>query len=263
MGEDDCNYTYQTAASRKLCCGTWWNQVSTQQLVEAKEVRMNLPFLLTPAFLNGDLDVNSVVLWVTWLKGNGLIYRNLPSFEDPSYILPCFDNNATSDKFVSIDLELFAKFDPSTFIIHSSFIHHPFIIHHVTPGPKFDGFKFCSTKSTVERQSLGIAIYHQRFGELFLGGCHFSDSWPTLPVEEKMGPGFFQEKKTCGNNPSTFPHNETQLPEWSKTCLSLRHDRQHRCWPKPQWWRFGDSDQPVGYPNGKILRLFRRYPCRN
>ncbi len=124
MGEDDYNYTYQTAASRKLWCGTWF-KVSTQQLVEAKEVRMNLPFLLTPAFFNGDLDVNSVVLWVTWLKDNGLIYRNLPSFKDPSYILPCFDNNATSDKFVSIDLELFAKFDPTTFIIHSSSIHHP------------------------------------------------------------------------------------------------------------------------------------------
>ena len=49
VGEDDCNYTYQTAASRKLCSGTWF-KVSRQQLVEVKEVGMDLPFLLTPAF---------------------------------------------------------------------------------------------------------------------------------------------------------------------------------------------------------------------
>lgn len=65
VGEDDCNYTYQTAASRKLCSGTWF-KVSRQQLVEVKEVGMDLPFLLTPAFFTGDLGVNALVSWITW-----------------------------------------------------------------------------------------------------------------------------------------------------------------------------------------------------
>ena len=262
MGEDDCNYTYQTAASRKLCCGTWWNQVSTQQLVEAKEVRMNLPFLLTPAFFNGDLDVNSVVLWVTWLKDNGLIYRNLPSFEHPSYILPCFNNNDTSDKFVSIDLELFAKFDPTTFLIHSS------------------SMTSCDTRTQVGwiqillnqingwKAVIGYSkTNHQRFGEPFWGGCHFSDSFhqPFQLLKKKWAPIFFFQEKN---------HAATTQPRFLITKTNFQND------PKPAF-RFGmtgsigvgpnlkpvviwrTTDQPVGYPNGKILRLFRRYPCRN
>ena len=61
---------------------------------------------------------------VTWLKDNGFIYRNLPSFEDHSHVLLCCGKNATSNKFVSIDLEFCVKCSLVSFIIHLSSIHH-------------------------------------------------------------------------------------------------------------------------------------------